>query len=617
MTRAMEQPKEPCSSRPLLPRLRVRRWLMGVASLSLAACGGGGGFKTNDSLTVTPQAVSVSATLSDPAPNATIYIAATGLTPGQTVYISGKPTTLGIAKIVRTSGSELPLVANIQFKSPFFMGVGTYNDTILISVCFDQACSQPLNGSPYTLPVQYTVTKSQLPPLAIDTISPTNVVVGGPSFTLTVLGKGFSTYAYVQWNGVKLPTTNVSATELLAQVPATDIGTTGTASVTVSDPTNSSVTTTGPQTITIVAASKDAVAFQNNAAHTGAVSFANLSFPSSAKWSVDVGGTPSYAIVAQGKVILTVTTAYNTSQVLALDQATGHTVWGPIALTGYSNATYDAGRVYVLSVDVAGSTGALQAFDLNTGTLDWSTSLSELSSSFAAPTAAYGMVYAVENGNGSELIGVDGSTGAVEWTRFAGANNSTPAVSADGVYVASACAAYDIRPATGELIWQETVGCSGSISATTPVVANQFLYAPTEASGYDGTVFNAESGASVSTYTADSPPAFTSTFGYYLKSSVLSGVTLADNKQQWTFTGDGHLQGAPLAIDQYVFIGSTTGNLYAVDSTTGTQAWSVSLGTAIGADVTVLPFSGLAAGDGLLIVPAGTKVFAYTLSTNP
>lgn len=617
MTRAMEQLEEAFSSRPMPSRLRARRWLMGVALLSLAACGGGGGFKTNDSLTVTPQAVSVSATLSDPAPNATIYIAATGLNPGQTVYIFGKPTTLGIAKIVQTSGSELPLVANIQFQSPFFMGVGTYNDTILISVCFDQACSQPLNGSPYTLPVQYTVTKSQLPPLAIDTISPTNVVVGGPSFTLTVLGKGFSTYAYVQWNGVKLPTTNVSATELLAQVPAADISATGTATVTVSDPTNSHATTSSPQSIAIAAASKDAVAFQNNAAHTGAVTFANLSFPSSKTWSVDVGGTPSYAIVAQGKVVLTVTTAYNTSQILALDQATGNTVWGPIALAGDSNAAYDAGRVYVLIENVAGATGTLQAYDLNTGALDWSTNLSGQFSLTAGPTAAYGMVYAIGNGNGSELIGVDGSTGAVEWTRFAGANNSTPAVSADGVYVAAPCEADDIRPATGELIWQMTVGCSGGIGGETPVVANQSLYAPTEGSGYDGDVFNAESGASVSTYTADSPPAFTSTFGYYLKSGVLSGVTLAGNKQQWTFTGDGHLQGAPLAVDQYVFIGSSLGNVYAVDSATGLQAWSVNLGAAIDTAVQSLPLTGFAAGDGLLIVPAGTKVFAYTLSTNP
>ena len=29
------------------------------------------------------------------------------------------------------------------------------------------------------------------------------------------------------------------------------------------------------------------------------------------------------------------------------------------------------------------------------------------------------------------------------------------------------------------------------------------------------------------------------------------------------------------------------------------------------------PMSSLSAGDGLLVVPAGTKVIAYTLSTNP
>ncbi len=43
----------------------------------------------------------------------------------------------------------------------------------------------------------------------------------------------------------------------------------------------------------------------------------------------------------------------------------------------------------------------------------------------------------------------------------------------------------------------------------------------------------------------------------------------------------------------------------------------VNLGAAIDAAVYTMPMSSLAAGDGLLIVPSGTHVTAYTLSTQP
>jgi outer membrane protein assembly factor BamB len=68
-------------------------------------------------------------------------------------------------------------------------------------------------------------------------------------------------------------------------------------------------------------------------------------------------------------------------------------------------------------------------------------------------------------------------------------------------------------------------------------------------------------------------------------------------------------------VNSYVFVGSSSGNLYALDATTGTQLWSQSLGAAIAASNQVQ--SGLSAGDGLLIVPSGNSITAYVLSTNP
>ena len=66
--------------------------------------------------------------------------------------------------------------------------------------------------------------------------SPTTVTAGGPEFTLLVNGTGFLTSSVVRWGGLDRPTTYVSATELQAQIPATDIAVAGTAQVTVFTP---------------------------------------------------------------------------------------------------------------------------------------------------------------------------------------------------------------------------------------------------------------------------------------------------------------------------------------------------------------------------------------------
>jgi len=70
----------------------------------------------------------------------------------------------------------------------------------------------------------------------ITSLSPATATAGGAAFTLTVTGSGFVNGAVVRWNGADRPTTFVSATELQAAIPATDIATAGTASITVFNP---------------------------------------------------------------------------------------------------------------------------------------------------------------------------------------------------------------------------------------------------------------------------------------------------------------------------------------------------------------------------------------------
>lgn len=71
----------------------------------------------------------------------------------------------------------------------------------------------------------------------LSTISPTSVQQGSQSLTLTASGSGFVQGSTIDWNGAPLATTYVSATELSAALPGTDLANATQASVTVVSPT--------------------------------------------------------------------------------------------------------------------------------------------------------------------------------------------------------------------------------------------------------------------------------------------------------------------------------------------------------------------------------------------
>jgi alpha-N-arabinofuranosidase len=64
-------------------------------------------------------------------------------------------------------------------------------------------------------------------------ISPTSTTALGTAFTLTIDGTNFDSSAQVKWNGSARTTTYVSATQVTAPIPASDLATAGTATVTV------------------------------------------------------------------------------------------------------------------------------------------------------------------------------------------------------------------------------------------------------------------------------------------------------------------------------------------------------------------------------------------------
>jgi outer membrane protein assembly factor BamB len=134
-------------------------------------------------------------------------------------------------------------------------------------------------------------------------------------------------------------------------------------------------------------------------------------------------------------------------------------------------------------------------------------------------------------------------------------------------------------------------------------------------------VYAAESGQVLGAFSAGAPPAISTTGVFTLENSTLQDAALSNNQILWSFAGDGTLVTSPIVVNNFVFVGASSGNLYSLDATTSASVWTKNLGAAIAGPATggsaTQGATGLSAGDGLLIVPAGNTVNAYVLSTNP
>lgn len=83
----------------------------------------------------------------------------------------------------------------------------------------------------------FAVTQGIINPVpTLTSISPSAAVAGSAAFTLTVTGTNFVNGSVVRWGGSDRTTTFVSATQLTAAIPATDIALAGTPNVTVFNP---------------------------------------------------------------------------------------------------------------------------------------------------------------------------------------------------------------------------------------------------------------------------------------------------------------------------------------------------------------------------------------------
>ena len=309
--------------------------------------------------------------------------------------------------------------------------------------------------------------------------------------------------------------------------------------------------------------------------------------PLTVAWTIDAGGPVTYPLLADGRVFVTTggwSLSLQPGSVTALDRTTGTTLWGPLALGNEPLAAYDRGTLFIVNFD-----GKLIALDGASGQTKWSLQLANPYLLDSPPVAIDGVVYV----QGDYLYAVDEETGTILWKTIFYGTEGTVAVQNGTVYEGESCGqASALDAATGGLLWHHSTDCGGG-GGSTPTIFDGRLYVrylPWRYSTWGDQILDATTGSLLGKFASLQPPAFADGVGYYLDDSgTLSAVSVSTGVLAWSFVGDGSLTSAPLVAGSYVYVGSDSGSLYALDNS-GQVVWTTSVGGAINSNQEIRPW---------------------------
>ncbi len=367
-----------------------------------------------------------------------------------------------------------------------------------------------------------------------------------------------------------------------------------------------------------------ATSFAQNAQHTLA-SGMRLAPTAALRWTRDLHGLVSYPLIVGGRVFVTVGNATPAnpgaygSKLYALDARNGATLWGPIALAGpydFSATAYDNGRIYVVSDE-----DRVRAFDAVTGGLVWNVPLEPGWNSAGAPlTASGGVVYVPEADSGGRVLALDESDGSALWSVQLDYLSSfdPPAVDGSRLFMSGACEQTYAVNLTGSVAWHHNTSCFGGGGRSNAAYKGHVYVRGTGTNPGPNVVLRASNGAPAGTFTGASnsaPPSFMGDHVYVLSYSdrTLRAQSLSTGQALWSFAASGHLISAPFSVGGYVYVGSTTGSLFVLDPATGKVVAKKRLGAPASPmdENSPAAWATMAAGDGLLVVPATNRLVAF------
>jgi outer membrane protein assembly factor BamB len=349
---------------------------------------------------------------------------------------------------------------------------------------------------------------------------------------------------------------------------------------------------------------------QINQSRTGSITFTGgLTLPLKTAWVAKPGQLAAAPLIANGVVYILGNDQNEGGPLSALDLATGKKLWSkPL---GIGTIDYDQGRLFFTS-----SGGQLQAFAATTGVPLWITNIPG-AGGYVNTVAYKGNIYALgydSTASAPAIYQYNEATGAQNWKADLPAvvpggfgptidiPNSALVYSANGV-------ATSLDLATGTERWTTVVpsaSCPYVSSAPVAVYTNK-VFAPSMncTTGY---VLNARTGAPISalnTYTA--VLANNMQYGDYNGQELIATGAQTGNLL-WSYAPAGIGFTNPIAVNNVVFAYGSNAKLYALNGATGKVMQIINVGFGDLYPST----SGLAAGEGYVVVPSGNTLVAYT-----
>ena len=372
-----------------------------------------------------------------------------------------------------------------------------------------------------------------------------------------------------------------------------------------------------------------AVAYQINPAHSGGITL-DQSFapPLRVLWNDTTEGAMSYPLIARGKVFIWVSHFTDLNQnagvLYAVDKTNGYVVWQAdlAADQGYAGIAYDEGRVFVLTLD-----GILTALDADSGVQQWS--VQPRTGAVAPPIAANGRVFlsgANTSGIPETLFAIDETSGNTLWSQALSVDlipgtMMLGALSDQGVFAADVCSVQGFNPVTGTpLFLPSSTGVGGGCDNASWVAAyyRGFLYTQNfgpsyifdvNAEGFAG-FFGADTGQDIQMV-----PAFQGSAGYLASeiapnwNGVFTAFDFRTGTTLWRVAAPyfGNFM-SPIVVNDTVYFLDYAGTLHAFDRVSGAEVWNGNGGPL--QETKFRPLTGMAAGEGVLIVPIGRHLYA-------
>lgn len=327
-----------------------------------------------------------------------------------------------------------------------------------------------------------------------------------------------------------------------------------------------------------------------NPARTSYADDPNLVAPLETRWSRSLGQEIGLVIYGDGRLYARVGSA-----LVALDAATGKTLWRVAAGQTFGRPSFDGGLV--LS---EGHDDALEARSARTGTLQWRTP--NTSSTGVSPLVSGGRVYAEDS---SRISALSLQTGAVLWR--ADTSTGRNLLSTDGarVFVTSGTGRTEaLEAGTGRKVWTHLANSGGGEEF--PVAHRGRVYS-SDSSG----VFDGATGARLGNYGTEES-IFAGDLSILRLNGVLRAQHLPTGRVRWRIRGvtasqGSEVHGRSVAIGRSVYAFGENQRLL-VNSLDGGRRQQV---VRLRAGPSDTGESTIASAPGLLLVPTGSRLTAY------